>query len=45
MNFSEIKWVGVRYLNVALDTDRWRAVVNTAVNRCVLSNAENCLTE
>jgi len=31
-----------KWLNVALDMDRWRAVVNRAVSRCVLWNAIVC---
>jgi hypothetical protein len=32
MNLGEIGWDGVDWIDVAQDTDRWRALVNTVIN-------------
>jgi hypothetical protein len=36
MDFREIEWGGVDWINLARDRDQWRTVVNTAMNLLVL---------
>jgi hypothetical protein len=36
MDLREVGWGGMDRVNLALDTDRWRAVVNTVMNLWVL---------
>jgi hypothetical protein len=35
MDLGEIGWDGVGWIGLALDRDRWRALVNVVVNLCV----------
>jgi hypothetical protein len=44
MEFMEIGWEGVDRMYLAEDMDRWRALVNTAVNLWVPKKAGNFLT-
>jgi hypothetical protein len=37
MDLREIDWVSVEWIHLAQDTDRWRVLVNTAMNRRVLA--------
>jgi hypothetical protein len=32
MDFKEIRWEGVEWINLAQDRDQWRAVVNAVMN-------------
>jgi hypothetical protein len=32
MNLREIRWDGMDWIDVAQDTDQWRALVNTVIN-------------
>jgi hypothetical protein len=44
MKLKEIEWEGVDLLCLAQDTDKWRDVVNTAMNHPVPLQAGNFLT-
>jgi hypothetical protein len=35
MDIREIEWGGMNWIDLAQDRDRWRAVVNTVMNRRV----------
>jgi hypothetical protein len=37
MDLGEIVWVGVEWIHLAQDRDRWRAVVNAVMNLQVLA--------
>jgi hypothetical protein len=39
MNLREIGWGGMDWIDVAQDMDQWKAIVNTAMNLHVPSNA------
>jgi hypothetical protein len=32
MDFKQIEWDGMDWINLAQDKDRWQALVNTAMN-------------
>jgi hypothetical protein len=32
MDLREVRWVGMNWIELAQDRDRWRAVVNTLMN-------------
>jgi len=36
MNFQEVGWVGMDWIDLAQDRDRWRALVNAVMNLRVL---------
>jgi hypothetical protein len=44
MGFREIVWDGMDWIDLPLDRDRWRALVNTVMNLRVPSNAGNFLS-
>jgi hypothetical protein len=35
IDLREIGWDGVDWIDLALDREQWRALVNTVMNRCV----------
>jgi hypothetical protein len=35
MDLKEIRWGDVDWIYLALDRDKWRAIVNTIMNLCV----------
>jgi hypothetical protein len=41
MDFREVGWGGVDWIDLAQDRDRWRALVYTVMNLRVLYNAGN----
>ena len=32
MDVKEVGWEGIHWINLAVDTDRWRALVNAIMN-------------
>jgi len=32
MRFKDVEWEGVNWINLAEDSDKWRAVVNMVMN-------------
>jgi hypothetical protein len=44
MDLKEIGWWGVDLIHLAVDTDRWRTAVNTAMSLRVPLKTENFLT-
>jgi hypothetical protein len=44
MNLQEVGWDDVAWIDMALDRDRWRAVVNAVMNLRVPNNAGIFLT-
>jgi hypothetical protein len=44
MDLQEVGWEGVDWIDLAQDSDRWRAVVNAVMNLWVPKNAGNLLT-
>jgi hypothetical protein len=32
MDFRDIKWIGMDWIDLAQDKDQWRALVNTVMN-------------
>jgi hypothetical protein len=43
-DFTETRWVGVNWINLAQDRENPRAVANTVMNPRVPKNAGSCLT-
>jgi hypothetical protein len=43
MDLREVAW-GIHWIDLALDRDRWRALVNTVLNLSVPLNVGNFLT-
>jgi hypothetical protein len=43
-NLQEVGWVGIEWIALALDRDRWRALVTTIMIFRVPQNAENFFT-
>jgi hypothetical protein len=41
---QEVKWWGIDWIEVALDKEKWRALVNAAMNLPVPQNVGNFLT-
>jgi hypothetical protein len=44
MDLREIGWDGVDWIDLAQDSDQWRALVNTVMNLRVPQNTENFLS-
>ena len=44
MDFKKIRWMGVNWINLAQNRDRWWALVNAVINLRVLQIAGNFLT-
>jgi hypothetical protein len=44
MDLQEVGWVGMDWIDMAQDRDRWRAVVSAVMNLWVPQNAGNFLT-
>ena len=44
MHLQEVEWGRMDYSDMAQDRERWRAVVNAAMNLRIPYNAENFLT-
>ena len=45
MDFQEVGWRGMDWINPAQKRDRWWALVNVVMNHSVPYNAQNSLTE
>jgi len=44
IDFQEVEWRDMEWIELAQDRYRWRALVNAITNLRVLQNAENLLT-
>jgi hypothetical protein len=44
MDLGEIEWVGVHWIGLTQDRDKWRALLNTVMNLSVPMNAEEYLS-
>jgi len=44
MDLQEVEWGGMDWIDLAQDTDRWRALVNVIMNLQVPQNAGNFWT-
>jgi hypothetical protein len=44
VDLKEVGWVGMDWIDMAQDRNRWRVLVNTVMNLRVPQNAENFLT-
>jgi hypothetical protein len=44
MDIQEVRWGAMDWIEVALDMDRWRSLVNAVMNFRVPQNAGNFLT-
>jgi hypothetical protein len=44
MNLKDSGWEDMDWIDLAQDRDRWRVLVNVAMNHCVPYNAGNFLT-
>jgi hypothetical protein len=45
MDFKEVGWGGMDRIDLAVDRDRWRTLVNVVMNRGFSKNAGNFLTD
>jgi hypothetical protein len=44
MDLIEMEWDGMDWIDLVLDRDHWRALVNTLMNHRILRNAGNFLS-
>ena len=44
MDLREVGWVGMDWIDLASDWDKWRALVNAVMNLTIPLNAGNFLT-
>jgi hypothetical protein len=44
MDFQDVKWRGIDWINLAQDNEKWPALVNAVMNFRIPYNAGNFLT-